>query len=884
MAKIPWVLSLALTFSNSCPAQEKATFSGRVNDFAGKGLHGANIVLYPENKAIPPSFVVSGGDGGFSVLVSKDVRYGLNITFMGFEPFREEIVFTRERTERVIVLQDALNELEEVVLNYTPPITVKKDTTTYQVEAFATGRERKLGALLKRLPGVWVNREGDVFFKERKVDAVLVENRTFFTGQPKMASKNIPADVIDQVQMIEDYSETPFLKEFENSDNLVMNLKLKEGKKNFVFGDIESGLGHRDRYRFHPSVFKYSPTLLHNFIGDLNNTASRSFTLSDYISMEGEKDAQGILASYNSPIATFLRQNDFYENNHYFGGYNFQYNPDRVHELRIFGLGMLDRSSHGKVDDYTYQASQALEQRTNELVNRNGILYGKLKYKYTPDLYTVLKLDAALDLMDLGNEGANRSILEGEQRDYNSFKDLESHRLNVNATAEKWFSGKNVSTADLHFSHMGESTENVWSSPSNIFSGSIPLFPSDHYRVKDRGTGKYTKFDLDLKHHFRPFRTHMISFGLNAKIQKGSLEHRAEQQIDGSSAMDLDGFSNDFNGLLSEINTSIGHKWYVNKSLIVDFGLLFRNIYWKDRYPLSEHAHYDRQLLPQAMVEWSFDEKKSLKFSYNVTSSNPQEDSRFLGQRIMDFNRIFEGNPYLEQAITERALLSLSLFKAYGFGFYSKLGYRKHKNPLVQRIGLQGIDGLVSTVQPGHAMNSYDVSFRGSYNRRYWKLSLENSCYIRESSSIFNGEQRFNDSFNMNNLFRFSTTFEEAPNVELEVINSLYRYSNPFFINKTVDTDLDFAASYDYGNWKFELSVFQNFYVNKSQSSSSYFNLMGARVFYNREDSPITIGFEAYNLGNNINRISTQYNSVYFAQYKRRVFPRTLMLTLNLKL
>src|SRR5690606_31914705 len=172
----------------------------------------------------------------------------------------------------------------------------------------------------------------------------------------------------------------------------------------------------------------------------------------------------------------------------------------------------------------------------------------------------------------------------------------------------------------------------------------------------------------------------------------------------------------------------------------------------------------------------------------------------------------------------------------------------------------------------------------GSYNRRYWKLTLENSCYIRESSSIFNGEQRFNDSFNMNNLFRFSTTFEEAPNVELEVINSLYRYSNPFFINKTVDTDLDFAASYDYGNWKFELSVFQNFYVNKSQSSRSYFNLLGARVFYNREDSPITIGFEAYNLGNNVNRISTQYNSVYFAEYKRSVFPRTLMLTLNLML
>lgn len=878
------MLPLALMVLGSCPAQEKVIFSGRVNDFSGQGLNGANIVLYPEDKTLPPSFVVSGADGGFSLVVSKAVRYGLNITFMGFEPFREDVMFTQERTERIIVLQEALNELEEVVINYTPPITVKKDTTTYKVEAFATGRERKLGALLNRLPGVFVNREGDVFFKDRKVDAVLVENRTFFSGQPKMASRNIPADVIDQVQLIEDYNETPFLKEFENSDKLVMNLSLKEDRKNFFFGDIESGLGHKDRYRFHPTVFKYSPTRLHNLIGDLNNTASRSFTLSDYITMEGEKDAQGILASYASPIAGFLQQIDFYGNNHYFGGYNFQYNPNKTHELRVFALGMVDRSSHGKVDAYTYQVSQSLEERTNQLANHNGILYGKLKYKYTPDLHTVLKLDAALDIMGLNSEGMNRTILGEEQRDYNSFKDLESHRLTVNATAEKWFSGKNVSTVDLHFSHLGESTENTWSSPMDIFAQSIPLSPSEVYRVGDGGRGKYTKVDLDLKHHYRPFRTHMIRFGLNGKIQKGSLETVAKQYIDGGTGMDLEGFSNGFDGLLSEINSSIGHKWQVDKSLVVDFGVVLQNVFWKDRHPLSDHANSENNLFPQARVEWTFDHKKSLTLSYNASSANPQEDSRIMGKRILDFNRISEGNPYLEQATTERALLSLSLFKAYGFGLYSRLGYRKHKNPVIQRILFQGIEGLVSPVQAGLSMNSYDVSVQGRYTTGNWRLSLENSLYLRKSSSLFNGEQRFNDSFNVNHVLRFSTTFVQAPNVELELTNSRHRYSNPFFTNRTVDTDLDLAASYDYGDWKFELSVFQNFYVNKSQSSRSYFNLIGARVFYREEDSPITIGIEAYNLGNNLHRISTHYNSVYFATYKRRVFPRTLMLSLNLNL
>lgn len=868
----------------SCFAQEKAAFSGAVHDGGGKPLEGANIILYPEDRTIPPSFAVSDGSGEFSVRVTKDVDYDLNITFMGFASIREDIIFTGELNRRTFVLREALTELQEVVINYTPPIIIKKDTTTYKVEAFVSGRERKLGEVLKKLPGVSVNREGEVFFKNRKVETVLVEDRTFFTGQPKMATKNIPADVIAEVQMMEDYNETPFLKEFENSDQLVMNLKLKEGRDHFLFGDIQASMGHRDRYRFHPSVFKYSPTTVHNFIGDVNNTPSRSFTLSDYISMEGERDARGILAAYNSPIASFLQQNDFYRNDHYFGGYNFQFNPDRVHELRIFGLGLMDRSWKRQVDTYTYQVSQVGEQRINQFSNRNGMLYAKLKYRYTPDLYTVFKFDASMDLMDLGSDGSNRTVLQGEQRDYTSLKDMESQRFGVNASLEKWFSPKNVSTAELHFSHSGESTQNGWNSPLNIFAQAIPLAPSQTYHVIDGGSGRNTGVELGLKHHYRPWRTHRLSFGLDLKLHGTSMENRAIQRINASGGVALDGFFNDFSSLLSEVSSSLTHTWVLNKTLNVDFGAILRNLMWKDRNPLVDRTHTTNRLLPLAKIEWTFDEKRSLTLSYNTSSSIPGPDSRIAGRRVLDFNRISEGNPYLIQSRTHRALLSLSLFKAYGFSFYSRLGYRKHRDPLVQRIGFQGIEGVVSPVQPDAAVNSYDISLRGRYSGRDWKVSFENSYYIRESISIFNGDQRFNNSFNVNNILRFSTSFEGLPNVEFEALNSFYRYSNPFFINATVDTDLNLAASYGHGNWNYECSVLQNFYVNRSQSTNSYFNSIGAKVFYHKEDSPLEVGIEIHNAGNNVSKISSLYNSVYFAQYKKRVFPRTMLLTLNYKL
>ena len=155
-----FVQTSVLLIAVGCFAQEKSSFSGIVKDITGQGLEGANIVLYPINKDIPPSFAVSGAQGEFKVIISINEQYTLNITFIGFEPVKETIVFTQMATTKDYVLQEALNELEEVVINYTPPIQVKKDTTTYQVDAFVNGKERKLGAVLKKLPGVSVNREG----------------------------------------------------------------------------------------------------------------------------------------------------------------------------------------------------------------------------------------------------------------------------------------------------------------------------------------------------------------------------------------------------------------------------------------------------------------------------------------------------------------------------------------------------------------------------------------------------------------------------------------------------------------------------------------------------------------------------------------------------
>ncbi|WP_339614016.1 hypothetical protein [uncultured Winogradskyella sp.] len=132
-----------------------------------------------------------------------------------------------------------------------------------------------------------MDREGNVMVNGKKVTKVLVENKPFFTGDSKLAVNNIPADAVAKVEILDNYNEVAMLKGLQDSEDMAMNILLKEDKKKFVFGDVEVGAGIEDRYLVHPNLFYYSPKTNLNFIGDLNNQGIKSFSFNDYLEFDG---------------------------------------------------------------------------------------------------------------------------------------------------------------------------------------------------------------------------------------------------------------------------------------------------------------------------------------------------------------------------------------------------------------------------------------------------------------------------------------------------------------------------------------------------------------------------------------------------------------------
>src|SRR5690554_5045526 len=187
------------------------------------------------------------------------------------------------------------SQLEGVELVYEMPVTIKGDTIIYNADSFSTGEERKLGDLMKKMPGIEINADGEIQVEGKTVQKVMVEGKDFFDGDSKLATKNIPANAVDKVEVLRNYNQVDQMRGLGNDmDNTAINIKLKEGKKNFWFGEVTAGAGIADtygddkgRYLAHPKLFYYSPKYSINLLTDFNNIGEVPFTFRDYFRFTG---------------------------------------------------------------------------------------------------------------------------------------------------------------------------------------------------------------------------------------------------------------------------------------------------------------------------------------------------------------------------------------------------------------------------------------------------------------------------------------------------------------------------------------------------------------------------------------------------------------------
>ncbi len=282
--------SLIPFFSSAVLFSQSFNLSGRITGSEEEALPLASVVILNADDSIMHSFSVSDNEGFFHLKRIKPGSYLLQTAFVGYQTNSQSItVNDKDLDVGVVKLQEKSELLDEVSITADRiPILVKGDTIEYNAAAFKTNPNSSVEDLLKRLPGVEVDQDGNIKAQGEKVGKVLVDGKEFFGEDPKIATKNLPSDAINKVQVFDKMSE---MAEFTGVDDgqraKTINLSLKNDKKNGFFGKLSGGYGSDNRFQGKGSINKFNKNTQISFLGGTNNINERNFSFQDYLNMSG---------------------------------------------------------------------------------------------------------------------------------------------------------------------------------------------------------------------------------------------------------------------------------------------------------------------------------------------------------------------------------------------------------------------------------------------------------------------------------------------------------------------------------------------------------------------------------------------------------------------
>jgi hypothetical protein len=379
--------------------------SGQVIDQATRQpIARANVQLLSPTTPAVVAFAIADAQGKFSLPPQKAGPYVLKVTAVGYLAEEKLITLSEEKNTFWVELNtDKARVLKEIVIDGYPPSTfkVRGDTIFYNPEAVRDGTEKNLGELLKKLPGISVDEAGKVSYNGEPIKKIMVENNDFFGNKHQMATQNLPAKMVKEIELHTDYKES----QLDASQNgKVMNLKLYDEYKGRPVGNLSAGAGNR--YQAHSNLFFFGSGGNKALISDFNNTGELPMTEADYYEMRGGLlNLNDISESRTLQPSTegltrprFILSNiNLATKNSQFSAFNWSKKIKNTTKIEVFAyanrIGQTDRTTRQE----TFIASPV--GFNEQLTNRSSVGFGSLlaKIRHEPDSNRYLQYDLTVN-------------------------------------------------------------------------------------------------------------------------------------------------------------------------------------------------------------------------------------------------------------------------------------------------------------------------------------------------------------------------------------------------------------------------------------------------------------------------------------------------------
>ncbi len=270
---------------------------GKIVDTAGKqNLSSASVSFLQASDSIAMDFMISDKDGAFLINDLPAGNYRLLISFLGYKGMSRSFTIsaTKKDVDFGALYMQKGNDLLEAVIVEKPPIEIKEDTVEYNAGSFKVKTNAFAEDLFKKLPGVQVDKDGNITAQGEAIQKIYVDGKEFFGTDPKLASKNITNDMIESVQVFDDMSDqAKFTKIDDGSRTKAINIKLKKDKRKGYFGRGVAGYGTDDRYQSTLTFNRFNEDQRFSLVGAANNINVQGFNFSDVVTSMGGYGSRG---------------------------------------------------------------------------------------------------------------------------------------------------------------------------------------------------------------------------------------------------------------------------------------------------------------------------------------------------------------------------------------------------------------------------------------------------------------------------------------------------------------------------------------------------------------------------------------------------------------
>jgi hypothetical protein len=904
-------LLLLILLISSVSFSQSVKFEGVIQDVGKTPLEMANVMAVNTVTKAMDSYAITNDKGKYLLNLKPNSSYSIKVSYLGMQTKELFISTSTLNMNQNITLESGGIELEGVEIVREMPVSIKGDTIVYNADSFKSGTERKLEDVLKKLPGVEVNADGEIEVEGKKVTKLMVEGKDFFDGDTKLGVKNIPADAIDKIQVLRNFNDVSALKGLENGDeNIGMNIKLKSGKKNFWFGDINAGGGKENqntRYNANPKLFYYSPKYSVNLIANYNNIGELPFTVQDYFKFTGgfrsmmRKGGTNFNVSSNDLGISLLRNNRAKEIETKFGATNFSYNVTKAWSLSGFAIvsktltDLETASQNNRTDQSSTLGTVNTTQKTKEAANQISSLgLFKLSSSYKPNSNLQFDYDALLknSKQDENDRLFTQSFATATNgtppaipdQDIASFKQQDPVTLTQNLSL--YYTKSDKSVFDIGIQHLYQDEDPFYNANlgQNPFQ-TLGLLTQNRYNINQTRFIKTNKLDSKVDYYYMVTPKSNINFTFGNTYSLQNFNSHIFQILDNGTKNDLNSTdkNNDVSYFFNDAFLGLHYKFITGK---FTFNPGFSAHYYKtynEQLGTKVNDNFYR-VLPDVYALYQIKKAETLTYNYSINTDFTDINRFTAGYTFTNYNSLFQGNRYLENAMSESH--SLRYFKYNMFNFENvnaNINYTKRLNAIKSSAIFNGINQVSSAINSNFADET--LSGNAYYGRSFAK-NYKASFNLAANRSIFNNIQNglfvTTESLTQNYTVKVATNYKDLPNLELGYSRTINDYIGTKFFTDRPSARLDyffldsfsFVSEYEYYH-----------YTNNNKTVNNEYAFLSASLIYQKKkDSKLEYKVAVTNLLNTniLNDDSFTQFSTRTSQYT--VQPRYIIFSLKYNL